>query len=108
MNHIPDDELLSAYLDGELPADERLRVERLLVEQPESRQLLDELRALRGTLDAVPRYRLESDFAERVLRAAERTTNDALGRAAVSVRRACGVPSRRACAVPSRRACGES
>jgi len=71
-NPIPDDELLSAYLDGELSADERLRVERLLAELPESRQMLDELRALRSTLEAVPRYRLEDDFAARVLRAAER------------------------------------
>jgi hypothetical protein len=69
----PDDELLSAYLDGELPADERQRVERLLADQPESRQLLDELRALGGTLAVLPRHRLESDFAARVLRAAERT-----------------------------------
>ncbi|HVC97010.1 MAG TPA: zf-HC2 domain-containing protein, partial [Pirellulales bacterium] len=77
---IPDGELLSAYLDGELPADQRARVERLLAERPESRQLLDELRALRGTLEAVPRYRLEDDFAARVLRAAERAmlSGDAL------------------------------
>ncbi|HUY35884.1 MAG TPA: zf-HC2 domain-containing protein [Pirellulales bacterium] len=70
---IREEELLSAYLDGELPADERGRVERLLAEQPESRQWLDELRSLRSTLEGVPRYRLENDFAERVLRAAERT-----------------------------------
>ncbi|HEV3006634.1 MAG TPA: zf-HC2 domain-containing protein [Pirellulales bacterium] len=68
-----DDELLTAYLDGELTADERRRVETLLADQPESRQLLDELRALGGTLASVPRYRLDADFASRVLRAAERT-----------------------------------
>ncbi|HEV3022996.1 MAG TPA: zf-HC2 domain-containing protein, partial [Pirellulales bacterium] len=68
-----DDELLTAYLDGELTTDERQRVETLLADQPESRQLLDELRALGGTLASVPRYRLEADFASRVLRAAERT-----------------------------------
>jgi len=72
MNSIPDDELLSAYLDGELSEEERARVEQLLAEQPEARQMLDELRALSGGFEALPRHRLEADFASRVLRAAER------------------------------------
>ncbi|MEX2561077.1 MAG: zf-HC2 domain-containing protein, partial [Pirellulales bacterium] len=72
MNPTPNDELLSAYLDDELSADERARVERLLAEQPESRALLEDLRALRSGLEALPRHRLESDFAGRVLRRAER------------------------------------
>lgn len=72
MNSIPDDELLSAYLDGELSEEERARVEQLLAEQPEARQLLDELRALSGGFEALPKHRLEVDFASRVLRAAER------------------------------------
>ena len=72
MNSIPDDELLSAYLDGELSDEERARVEQMLAEQPEARQLLDDLRALRGSFEGLPRHRLEGDFAARVLRAAER------------------------------------
>ncbi|HVW39278.1 MAG TPA: zf-HC2 domain-containing protein [Pirellulales bacterium] len=72
MNSIPDDELLSAYLDGELSEEERARVEQMLAERPEARQLLDELRALSGGFEALPRHRLEADFAPRVLRAAER------------------------------------
>ncbi|MEX0712513.1 MAG: zf-HC2 domain-containing protein, partial [Pirellulales bacterium] len=72
MNPTPNDELLSAYLDDELSADERARVERLLAEQPESRALLEDLRALRSGLEALPRHRLESDFSGRVLRRAER------------------------------------
>lgn len=81
MNSIPDDELLSAYLDGELSEEERARVEQMLAEQPEARQLLDELRALSGGFEALPRHRLEADFASRVLRAAEREllTEDTLG-----------------------------
>ena len=43
-------ELLSAYLDGELTADERQRVEQLLAESAECRQVYDELRALRTSL----------------------------------------------------------
>ena len=37
----PDDELISAYLDDELSTEERAYVERLLVERPEARRLLD-------------------------------------------------------------------
>ncbi len=44
MNDSTDDELLSAYLDGELSGEELLRAERLLAERPECRQLVDELR----------------------------------------------------------------
>jgi anti-sigma factor RsiW len=72
MTAIPDDELLSAYLDGELTADESARVERLLVERPESRQLLEELRLVRESLQALPRGRLGDDFSQHVLRQAER------------------------------------
>ncbi|HEX7449008.1 MAG TPA: zf-HC2 domain-containing protein, partial [Pirellulales bacterium] len=72
MNHPADDELLSAYLDGELAEDERARVERLLAEQAESRQLLDELRSVKQRLESMPAARLGDDFADRVLRQAER------------------------------------
>ena len=41
-------ELLSAYLDGEVTAEERALVEQQLAENTEFRQLHDELMALRG------------------------------------------------------------
>ena len=44
MNDLPQNELLSAYLDGELTAAEQAEVERLLATDPAARQLLDELR----------------------------------------------------------------
>src|SRR5262245_34980893 len=69
----PQDELLSAYLDGELTAEERAHVEQQLADSAELRQLLDELRSLRSGLELLPRYKLEADFAERVLRKAERS-----------------------------------
>lgn len=72
MTAIPDDELLSAYLDGELTAGEVARVERLLAERPESRQLLEELRLVRESLQALPRRRLDDAFSQHVLRQAER------------------------------------
>ena len=46
MNEVPDTEWFSAYLDGELTADEQLRVEKMLAVSPEARQLLEEFRAL--------------------------------------------------------------
>lgn len=72
--HQPDDlsELLSAYLDGELTADEQARVEARLNQSAEFRQLHEELRAVRANIDSLPRYQLDSDFAASVLRRAER------------------------------------
>ena len=64
-------ELLSAYLDGELAADERQRVEQLLAESAECRQVYEELCALRSSLSALPRHKLDEDLGPRVLRIAE-------------------------------------
>lgn len=72
MNDLPQNELLSAYLDGELTAEEQAQVERLLAESPQARQLLDELRALGHTLQSLPQYALGEDISAQVLRAAER------------------------------------
>ena len=71
MDNFYGDERISSYLDGELSADEQARFEERLAENAELRQLVEELRALRGNLDLLPRYQLEPDFAERVLRRAE-------------------------------------
>ena len=66
------DELLSGYMDGELSADERARVEQMLETEPgvrESLRLLQEQsQTVRRSLRSAPR--LDSDFAERVLAAA--------------------------------------
>jgi anti-sigma factor RsiW len=72
MNNVPQDELLSAYLDGELTAEEQAEVEQLLAANPAARQLLEELRALSSALQAMPAYTLEEDLSGRVLRLAER------------------------------------
>ncbi|MHB8898896.1 MAG: anti-sigma factor family protein [Thermoguttaceae bacterium] len=72
MLDLPDNELLSAYIDGELTADERAKVEQLLNDNPEARQLVDELRSLSLSLQSLSPYKLDADLAERVLRQAER------------------------------------
>ncbi|MBN2021711.1 MAG: hypothetical protein JW809_02870 [Pirellulales bacterium] len=72
MNDIPRDELLSAYLDGELSPEETLRAERLLAADPAARQCLDELRAVGDALRALPTLTLGENLSDRVLQAAER------------------------------------
>jgi hypothetical protein len=72
MNNLPQNELLSAYLDGELTAAEQADVERLLAANPAARQLLDELRALSTALQSLPQQKLGEDLSAQVLRVAER------------------------------------
>jgi len=72
MKYETHEELIGAYLDGELTPSEQIRVEQLLDEHPEYRQLHEELRALRHSLEALPRYQLDEDLSTQVLRVAER------------------------------------
>lgn len=72
MNDPTQNELLSAYLDGELDAAERADVERLLAADPAARQLLDDLRALSVTLQALPQEKIGEDLSGAVLRTAAR------------------------------------
>ncbi|MBX9787574.1 MAG: zf-HC2 domain-containing protein [Pirellulales bacterium] len=67
-----DEERLSAYLDGELSAEEQARVEQLLADEPAARQLLEELRVVSNTLQSLPRTRVPGDLAADVLREIER------------------------------------
>ena len=62
-----DDELLSAYLDDELSAEERARVDERLAADPAAAQLLDELRAVSGAVRALPREKLSRDLRASVL-----------------------------------------
>lgn len=71
MNDLPDNELLSAYLDGELTAAEQAEVERLLRRSPHARKTLEELRAMSQSLQSLPQRRLGEDLSEEVLRLAE-------------------------------------
>jgi hypothetical protein len=64
-------ELMSAYLDGELTVAERERAERLLAESPECRQYLDQLRRQQSALRSIPRPKLAIDLSGRVLQAIE-------------------------------------
>jgi anti-sigma factor RsiW len=78
------EELLSAYLDDELSAEERAQVEAWLAESPEYRQLYEELRAVRHDLELLPRHKLDRDLGPIVLGKAERAVLAGNGRAAAA------------------------
>jgi anti-sigma factor RsiW len=63
----PPEELLSAYLDGEATPDERALVERRLAESPEWREVLDEVRATRQLLLALPVQEAPDGYWDSVL-----------------------------------------
>jgi len=71
MLDLPENELFSAYIDGELTADEQAEVEQILNDNPEAQHLVDELRSLSSSLQSLPAYKLDEDLAARVLRQAE-------------------------------------
>lgn len=74
MSELHENELISAYLDGELSGEERARVEQLLATNADARQLVDELRALSTTLQSLPAQKVGESLSDRVMRIAERRT----------------------------------
>ncbi len=66
-------ELISAYLDDELSADDLACVQQQLESDDPSQEYLQQLRALDSDLRALPKQTLDDSFADRVLRRAERT-----------------------------------
>src|SRR5262245_47732440 len=62
-----DDELLSAYLDGELSADERAAVEARLATDPAAQQLLHELRSVSQSVQSLPTESLGRDLSEEII-----------------------------------------
>jgi len=62
-----EEDLLSAYLDGELDASTRAAVDARLTESHEWRDILDEVRAARDAVRALPTHEAPAGFWERVL-----------------------------------------
>lgn len=56
MSHEFHEHWLSAYLDDELSSEERALVERQLAEDPQTRQLLEDLRRVRGLVATLPNW----------------------------------------------------
>lgn len=65
------EELISAYIDGEVSPEERAQVEAWLAESSHLRQLHDELLALRSAVQSLSEHKLERELAPAVLRRAE-------------------------------------
>lgn len=61
------EELISAYIDGELADEQRELVQRMLAESEEYRQFYEEIQGLRSSLQRLPKYQLSDGFQERVL-----------------------------------------
>ncbi len=72
MNSPPFDELISAYLDGELDAEQSAHVAQVLREDARLRRMYDQFKALRITLQKLPRAEPDEDLTARVVRRAER------------------------------------
>ena len=66
------EELLSAYVDGELPPQVRAAVDRWLEKSPEARQQVEDFRRLSRLFGDLPRTELPQEFAAEVLQVAER------------------------------------
>ncbi|NMC21311.1 MAG: hypothetical protein GYA33_12930 [Thermogutta sp.] len=67
MKDVPENELFSAYLDGEITAEEQAQLEQLLAGSESARKLLEELRTQANLLQSLPRVDAPIDFADRVL-----------------------------------------
>lgn len=72
MDRNAQDELLSAYLDGELSEAERQGVEQRLRSDPEARRTLDGLRKAAAAMQSLPRGRAPAELAEAVRARLER------------------------------------
>jgi DNA-binding FrmR family transcriptional regulator len=71
--HERDDELLSAYLDDELSADERAAVEARLSADPTAQDLLHQLRAVSQAVQGLPQEMVGQDLSESILRRVEQS-----------------------------------
>ncbi|MEM8946780.1 MAG: hypothetical protein AAGD11_16520 [Planctomycetota bacterium] len=67
-----DEELLSAFVDGELRGDELKEVEQRLATDPAARELVDELRTLSSELQSLPIETVGQSLRDSVMQRAER------------------------------------
>jgi hypothetical protein len=72
-----DDELLSAYLDNELSSDERAAVEARLAADPSAQQLLQDLRSVSQSIQALPLETMGRDISAEVVQRAHGVTSKA-------------------------------
>ena len=73
----PVEELLQAYLDGELEAEARADLERRVMSEPALKDELDRLSFARDAVTGLPRAEAPPDLADEVLRRVQETTASA-------------------------------
>jgi hypothetical protein len=66
------DELISAFLDGETTSEEQARVEERLMDSVDDRHLFEDLKALGQRMQSLPQEKLGKDLTSKILRRAER------------------------------------
>ncbi len=69
-NQLSNEELISAYLDGELDTEGSAQVKAILEESSTYRRLFDELREVGDQIRLIPNQQLEQGFCDQVLREA--------------------------------------
>ena len=67
MEDIKREELISAYLDGELDAIEAARTEQWIAEDPRAKKLFNDLKLMQDAIHQLPRHPLESDLTRGIL-----------------------------------------
>lgn len=72
MNTGWENEQLSAYVDGQLDAQEQAQIEQLLDESPEARRTVEQIRRLRRLMSDMPRIAVGEDIAGAAIAEAER------------------------------------
>src|SRR5262249_54050343 len=71
MKHPYSEEILSAYVDGELTDQERSEVEHWLESSPGARERLEDFRGLARLFPSLPRTEVPQEFPTKVLQLAE-------------------------------------
>ncbi|MDG2409974.1 MAG: hypothetical protein P8M53_13275 [Pirellulales bacterium] len=67
MDEIKREELISAYLDGELNPSEAEYTKKCIAEDPRAKKLFEELKILQDAIHELPKHHLESDLTQPVL-----------------------------------------
>ncbi len=61
------EELLSAYADGQLTGADKVRAEKLIADNPHYAELIEQWREQGQMIRALPRFRMDRDFSDRIL-----------------------------------------
>lgn len=72
------EQLLSAYADGQLTGADKVRAEKLIADNPHYAELIEQWREQGQMIRALPRFRMDRDFSDRILAKHDLERTDAL------------------------------